>query len=174
MNRLLYLTLLLTAHCLTPSPAMAEPGAHVHGIAKLQVAVDGDTLTLDFESPLDNLLGFEHMPHSEKQIAAVRAMAERLNKPGNLFLPTPAASCTVLSTKLESPVLAPAKKANGDGHADLDAEFIFKCAQPGELRGLEVRLFDAFPNLRRLDVQVAGARGQSAAKLTPTQRRISW
>lgn len=151
-----------------------EPGAHVHGIAKLQVAVDGNTLTLNFESPLDNLLGFEHQPRSEKQKAAVRAMAQRLNQPATLFLPTPAASCAPVSTKLESPLLEPAKKADGDGHADLDAEFVFKCAQPGELRGMEVKLFDAFRNLRRLDVQVAGARGQAAVRLTPTQRRISW
>lgn len=151
-----------------------EPGAHVHGVAKLQVAVDGNTLTLDFESPLDSLLGFEHMPRNEKQKAAVRAMAERLNKPGGLFLPSPAASCTVQSVKLESPVLEPAKKNDGDGHADLDAEFIFKCAQPNELHGMEVKLFDAFSNLRRLDVQVATARGQTAARLTPAQRHVSW
>ena len=38
-----------------------ELGAHVHGIATLQVAVDEKTMTLDFSSPLDNLLGFEHI-----------------------------------------------------------------------------------------------------------------
>lgn len=151
-----------------------EPGAHTHGAAKLQIAVDGNILTLDFESPLDNLLGFEHLPRSEKQKAAVRAMAERLNQPETLFLPTPAASCTPVSAKLESPVLEAAKKADGDGHADLDAEFVFKCARPGELRGMEVKLFAAFRNLRRLDVQVAGTRGQAAARLTPAQRIISW
>lgn len=151
-----------------------EPGAHVHGIAKLQVAVDGNTLTLDFESPLDSLLNFEHMPRTEKQKAAVRAMAERLNKPGTLFLPTPAARCDPVSVKLESPVLEPVRKPAGDDHADLDAEFVFKCAQPNELRGMEIKLFDAFRNLRRLDVQVAGARGQAASRLTPAQHHISW
>lgn len=166
-------TLIAAILAALPLPALAhEPGAHVHGVAKLQVAVDGNTLTLNFESPLDNLLGFEHQPRSEKQKAAVRAMAQRLNQPATLFLPTSAASCAPASTKLESPLLEPAKKS--DDHADLDAEFVFKCAQPGELRGMEVRLFDAFRNLRRLDVQVAGARGQAAVRLTPTQRRISW
>lgn len=149
-------------------------GAHTHGIAKLQVAVDGATLTLALESPLDNLLGFEHLPRTEKQKAAVRAMSERLNQPGNLFLTTAAARCEPVSTKLESPVLEAAKTPNGDGHADLDGEFVFKCAQPGELRGIDVKLFEAFPHLRRLDVQVVGARGQTAGRLTPAQRSISW
>lgn len=172
MNHMRYLPV-LAALWLVISPAIAhEPGAHVHGVAKLQVAVDGNILTLDFESPLDNLLGFEHLPRSEKQKAAVRAMAQRLNKPESLFLTTPAAACTVLSAKLESPVLEPAKKT--EGHADLDAEFVFKCAQPSALRGMAVKLFEAFRNLRRLDVQVAGARSQAAARLTPAQPHISW
>lgn len=151
-----------------------EPGAHVHGIAKLQVAVDGDILTLGLESPLDNLLGFERMPRSEKQKAAVRDMAERLNKPGALFLPTPAAKCAAVSVKLVSPVLEPAKKGNDDGHADLDAEFVFKCAQPNALRGVAVKFFDGFRHLRQIDVQVVGPRGQAAAKLTAAQPQISW
>lgn len=156
-------------------PATAhEPGAHVHGIAKLRVAVDGNILTLGFESPLDNLLGFEHMPRNDKQKAAVHALAVCLNKPETLFLPTIAAHCAPVSAKLESPVLAPEKKTGDDGHADLDADFVFKCAQPGELRGMEVKLFDAFPSLRRLDVQVAGARGQAGVRLTPAQRQVSW
>ena len=66
------------------SPAMAhEPGPHVHGVASLQVAVDGNTLTLNLESPLDNVLGFEHAPRSEKQKAAVRSMDE-CNKPSGV------------------------------------------------------------------------------------------
>src|SRR5437879_845104 len=57
-----------------------EQHAHVHGIASLQLAVDGNTLTLDLSSPLDNLLGFEHVPRTDKQKAAVHNMAERLRK----------------------------------------------------------------------------------------------
>lgn len=156
-------------------PALAhEPGAHVHGVARLQVAVEGDTLTLTLESPLDNLLGFEHRPRTEKQKAAVRDMAARLRKAEPLFVPTPAAECRAESVTLESPVLAPEKKDGGDGHADLDGEFVFRCAKPEALRGIEVRLFDAFDHLRRVDVQVVTGKGQSAAKLTPAQKKVGW
>ena len=165
--------LIVGALAILPASASAhEPGAHVHGVAKLQVAVDGNTLTLSLESPLDNLLGFEHLPRSEKQKAAVRNMAERLNQAGKIFLPTPAAQCATVSVKLESPVLEHA--TSGDGHNDLDGDFVFRCERPDALRGLEVRLFEAFPNLRRLDVQVATPRGQVAARLAPGQRRIDW
>ncbi len=63
---------------------------------------------------------------------------------------------------------------SGDGHADLDGEFVFRCAQPAALRDIEVRLFAAFSHLQRLDVEIIGPRGQTAARLTAKQPRISW
>lgn len=163
------------AACLAAAPALArEPGAHVHGVARLAVAVEGSTLTLSLESPLDSLLGFEHRPKNEQQKAAVRALAERLGQPAALFTPTPAAQCRVTAVKLDSPLLTPAPTPGSDGHADLDAEFVFTCARPEALRDLAVDLFPGFPRLRRLDVQVAGPRGQRAARLTPQERRIAW
>ena len=77
-----------------------ELGAHVHGAATLQVAVDAQTLTLDFSSPLDNLIGFEHPPRDDKQKAAVKAMADRLNHADGLFVATAEAQCALQSVKL--------------------------------------------------------------------------
>jgi hypothetical protein len=161
--------------CLVAAPAIAHrPGPHVHGVATLTVAVDGSTLTLALESPLDNLLGFEHLPRTEKERGAVREMAERLNRAESLFAPSPAAHCKPVSVKLESPVLQPEKAAAGDGHADLDGEFVFRCELPEALRSIEVTLFDGFPNMRQIDVQVATSHGQTAAKLSRELRRLAW
>lgn len=161
-------------------PALAAD-AHAHGQARLTVALEGNALSLALESPLDNLLGFEHMPRTAKDKAAVDRMAKLLNQPGELFVPTPAAGCKAGAVKLESPVLeAKPKAAAKHGHeherehADLDGEFTFTCAQPALLRGLEVKLFDAFPGLKRLDVEVATGKGQTAAKLDGKKRRIDW
>jgi hypothetical protein len=183
-------------------PALAAD-AHVHGRAALQVAVDGKRLLLELTSPLDNLVGFEHAPRNEKQTAAVRRMAERLHKPELLFVPTPEAGCTPASVMLESDVLDPAllavtspphspphrtaaqehksaAKGKGKGkdtqeeHAALSAQIIYSCEQPEKLASLEVRLFDGFPHVRRIDVQVAGQRKQVAARLTSKNRRVSW
>jgi hypothetical protein len=146
----------------------------VHGVATLQVAVDGNTLALNLESPLDNLLGFEHVPRTEKEKAAVRDMVERLNQAERLFVPTPAAHCKPVSVKLESLVLQPSKTTQGDSHADLDGEFVFRCERPETLRDIEVTMFDGFSTLRQIDVQVATSRGQAASRLSRKQRRITW
>lgn len=167
---------------LLSQPALAhEPGAHVHGVATLEVALDGKVLTLDFSSPLDNLIGFEHQPQNDRQKALVKAMADRLNKADRLFVPTPAASCSLQNIELSSPVLpqAPGTKAKPNeeeeaGHADLDAEFVFSCLYPDKLHDIEVRLFSPFPNLHQLNVAVATAKGQTAAKLAADNRKVSW
>lgn len=171
---------------LTPRGASAhEPGAHVHGLAELRVAVDGPGLEIALESPLDNLLGFEHAPRSDTQRAAVRAMAGKLRQAQSLFVPTAAAQCTLAAVQLSSAalpadLLGETKRSSGDasrdedGHADLDATFTFKCASPAQLKGMDVTLMLAFPGLRKLNVSVAGPRGQSATVLAPGQRVVSW
>jgi len=171
-HRLFLLALLgltFATHAAEPSPH-----AHVHGIAKLDVAVDGSTLTLALESPLDSLLGFEHPARNDQEKTAVKTMSDQLHKPQALFALPTAAQCRSVSVTLDSPVLEAKPKHGGDGHADLDGEFVFQCAQPQQLKGMTVQLFKAFTHLRELDVQIASPRGQSAAKLTAQQNQLRW
>ena len=159
-----------------------EPGAHAHGQAELRVAVDGNQLEVTLESPLDNVLGFERAPRNDKERSAVRAMALKLRQAQTLFVPTPEARCTLASVQIASAVLAPqllgeassatTPGANPDGHADLDATFQWRCTEPAQLTSLDVRLMQAFSGLRKLNVQVAGPRGQSAMQVSHGQRVV--
>lgn len=153
-----------------------ELGAHVHGVATLQIAVDSNTLTLDLSSPLDNLLGFEHAAHTAEQKAAVQRMVASLNQADRLFVPSAAAQCTLQSVQLDSPVLQrqPAQASGERPHADLDGEFVFTCERGEQLHDLEVKLFAAYPNLHRIDVEIATAHKQAAATLTAAQPRANW
>jgi hypothetical protein len=110
-------TLLMTV---LPASAHNEPhGAHVHGLARLAVTLDGNLLALMLESPLDNLLGFEHHPRTpEQQEAAARLMAT-LNAPADLFTPTAAADCVPVRVAIESPLLA-APAGTHDGQHEHD------------------------------------------------------
>lgn len=177
MSRKYYWCAALAVLTGNPSIVIAhELGAHVHGVATLQVAVDEKTMTLNFSSPLDNLLGFEHVARDAKQKAAVKNMADSLNKADQLFIPTADAQCTLQSVKLDSLVLEPKSSPDKkeDGHADLDGEFVFACKQPGKLHDLEVKLFDTFSHLHQLKVEVATLKKQAAARLTSEQHRASW
>ena len=149
--------------------------AHVHGVAKLEVAVEGGQIDLHLESPLEALLGFEHAPRTDKERAAVVRMRQTLEQGGKLFAPTAAAGCKLVSVEVEAAILEANPTAGDyDEHGDLDADFRFTCAHPGKLTGMEVRLSDAFPGMRRVDAQVVSGRGQSAARLTTRMRFLSW
>ncbi|HEX8874373.1 MAG TPA: DUF2796 domain-containing protein [Nitrosospira sp.] len=186
-------------------PAWAHgAGPHVHGQAILEIAIDEAMVQVNLNSPLDNLLGFEHAPRNEKERKIVRTVATRLHQGDNLFIFTPAAQCRLESARLESPMLSPdllmpvsgnsAGKSGGgtkgipqapspapsapaavsDDHAELDATWNFRCAQPQALQGVDVRLFQAFPGLRRIDTAIAGPKGQSSARLSPASTRLKW
>lgn len=160
-----------------------EPGAHVHGQAVLRVVVDGNTLSAELESPLDNILGYEHTPGTAQEQQAVKLAVIALRKPG-ILLPTPAAQCTPQKVSLASAALTPAMlgetgpatppSADEPGHADLDGEFSWQCAKPEFLHSLRVDLFLAFPRLHKLQVEVAGPKGQSATTLTQSHRTVQW
>ncbi len=178
-------------------PATAGPG-HQHGAARLTVAVDGPTLTLELETPLESLVGFEHAPSNDRQNAQLREMAQRLRRGETLFVPSAAAACLQKRFEAASPVVEPglfaaegipsaaagAKPSTADRagsgstgpseHADLEARWVFECAHPAQLRQVEVRLFDAFRGLLRIDAEVAGPRAQSASRLTRSQRIVRW
>ncbi len=164
------------------SPSALAAGAHAHGVARLDVAVDGATITLRLASPLDSLLGFERAPRNDAERGQVRAMAQAL-RAGNPFVPTAAARCRLDRVELASPVLAPdLLGASGtarpgkaaDDHAELEGTFVYRCEDPKALQGIDVMLFDYFKKLARVDAQVAGPKGQSALKLNSRSRQIRW
>ena len=65
---------LLIALLLPLDGARAQAGAHVHGRASLQLALDGSRLTPSLESPLEALPGFEHSPRNAAEREAVRRL----------------------------------------------------------------------------------------------------
>ena len=162
------------AALLFSAPLLAhDHHAHVHGVAKLEVAVEGAGINLHLESPLEGVLGFEHAPGNDKERAIVAQMRKAMANGGALFAPTSAAQCKFVDGKLEAPSLD-AKHAEHEAHGDLDADFRFTCAEPAKLTGMEVRLFEVFPKMRRIDAQVVSGRGQKASRLSSKMRFLSW
>jgi hypothetical protein len=151
--------------------AQAAPGAHQHGVARLSVAVDAAQLTIVLDAPLEALLGFERKPRNDAERQAAAALLARLRDGGALFTPDAEAGCQPGAVTIDAPVLAPGARADGE-HADLQAQFEFRCARPQALRSLDQRLFDAFGRLQRIEVQLAGARTQAKATLQRPQRKL--
>ena len=99
--------LILVTACtvlLTAAPALAH-GPHEHGAARLDVAVEGNSVEISLESPLANALPFEHAPRDAAQRQAVQNMAATLHKAENIFVFPAAAQCRIKKVTLESEAL---------------------------------------------------------------------
>lgn len=159
--------------------ASSKPGgehqhAHVHGVAKLGVAIQDKIVTLQLESPLDSLIGFEHRPDTPAQQAAVDGLKARMTSAKDLFGFDAAAHCTLANAEADSAVFEPPNpRAPGEAHADLDAAFEYRCANPERLTNLDVGLFAAYPKLQRLDVEVATGKGQFKRALRQPARTVA-
>jgi Protein of unknown function (DUF2796) len=170
------LALLMSCLVLAASPAAIASKAHEHGVMKLDVAIEASKVTLTIEAPLDNFLGFERAPRNAAERKAAADLLARLRDPNQvtaLFAMDAAARCSLNKTEVQASGLEPGAKPAAQGeHADLDASYEFNCAQPGELRSLDVGLFEAYKRVQRIEVQVAGPKGQSKATLKRPARSV--
>lgn len=151
-------------------------GAHEHGVASLNVALDGQTLELQLESPAMNLVGFEHAAQSAADQAKVAAAKRELEQPISLFA-LAAGDCKTSETELESPLFAgDAHDHEHEGeHSEIHAHYRFDCAKANELKQLDLsELFKRFPATEKIQVQLIGPNGQQGVELTPAQPRLSF
>ena len=146
---------------LAPGLAWAQ-SPHAHGVAKLDVALEGRRLTLDFAAPLEDIVGFERRPANDKERAAVDAAIDYF-KGGRALAPSAAANCRVADAGVVLDV-------REQGHYELSARLVYDCKEPQELREIEAALFGQYKRLKRIDVRAVTAKGQSAGRLVPGKR----
>lgn len=171
MAHLLLAASTIAVLALAAASAAQAHKAHEHGVVRLDVAIEGGTLGIVAEVPLDNLLGFERAPRTDAERKAAADALARLRAPAGLFVVDAAAQCKLARAEVKAPVLEAGANPK-DGHADLDAEYRFECAQPAQLRTLELGWFEAFPRVQRIEVQVAGPQGQGKTTLRRPARSV--
>ena len=159
----------------------AEGGhkAHVHGESKVKLAIEGNDVEIEFESPAHDIVGFESMPKTTKQRAAVDAAVAALKKGEALFRLTPGAGCKLREAEVETPLAESGRKearkhAEEEEHSEFHAHYRFRCAQPERLKGVEVLLFDSFRTMREIEVSAILPGGQRAASLKPGANRFDF
>ena len=160
--------------CLLTLTAAQADSPHEHGVARLDVAVDAGRVRIELDTPLDNLLGFERAPRSDAERDKVSAMVARLRAGEALFRIDAAAGCKLSKVDLVSPPLGLGKEAAAAGeHGDLNGSYEFLCVHGARAVFLEVGLFDAFPALKRIDLQVTTPKGQLKAVLRKPASRVA-
>ncbi|WP_425056889.1 DUF2796 domain-containing protein [Pseudomonas abyssi] len=176
--------------------------AHEHGVASLNLVVDGNQVSLELDSPAANLVGFEYQPSTDEDRATVARVKAALEQADGLFTLTAAADCQLQQVELDSPLFAAhdheehehedhdhdehdADDHAHDGehehehehehgeHADIEGRFDYVCAAPEQLEALTLPLFNDYPAMQRIQVQAITASGQHGAVLTAEQPTLS-
>jgi hypothetical protein len=174
-SRWLLLAALVTAVSLAQAAGKAAGRAHVHGVASLDIAVSADSVSIELDTPLDNVVGFERMPRTEGEREKLNAAVQRLRDGAALFRIDPAAACTLARAELASPVLrldpGPGSAAAGE-HLDMRGSYLFNCKAGAKASFVEVGLFEAFGGFKRIELQVLTPKGQLKATLRRPASRV--
>ena len=93
--------------------------AHTHGDAELAVVIEKGSVTIELDTPLYNILGFEHAPETQAQKAAVLQAELQLTRSSDLFEFNSKANCKNLSQDQNISLF---DKAEADEHSDHDDE----------------------------------------------------
>jgi hypothetical protein len=170
------------------TPALAAPSGvrqlepHVHGVGHLSFVADGASLVVEIETPLANLVGFEHAPANEAERQAYRDAVAWLSEPEQA-VDLSRANCEIVGVDVSEPDLfgddaehdhdhADASQGHDHeqadhGHAELSVEYRFACADLPRLDRIRVGLFERFPGFQKIEAVYVGDRTYSGT-LTPS------
>jgi hypothetical protein len=178
--------------------------AHEHGIAHLNVALEGNDLYIELISPAVNILGFEHHPRTNEQKAAVKKAIESLKKGEDLFVLPPEARGKFVKTTVHTNIEGDSDNEHGDDHthehdssskekdddqhahapdhqgdeherhSEFKAEYNVVCQHPQKIENIDVTLFRMFQGIERIKVQLLSDTRQKALELTATQHKIKF
>ena len=141
------------------APALAEGEPHEHGHATMQIAVEGNTLSVALELPGDDAVGFETEPSTDEDRAALAEAKEKLADPLAVLDLPEAAGCVAGESASEYHV-------EGE-HAAMEVEYELNCENVAAIETLGTRLFELFPSVEEVEVEYALPSGQGGGELSP-------
>jgi hypothetical protein len=167
-----------------------ELGAHEHGRGTLNIAVEGNKVTMELEVPGVDIVGFEHAAKTSRAKSTVEKAKTQLMAPLTLFKLPVAADCRVTEASVEVEVgehdrdgkedAKAASSAKGgkpgaksEGHSEFHAQYALECAAPGNMTAIEFGYFRAFAGAQKLDVNVITPKGQSKFEVTRASPSLS-
>ncbi len=169
-------------------------GAHVHGHARLNVALESARqLEMEFEAPGASVFGFEHAPATaqEKQTFADRSrLLEK--EPATLFPFAAAHGCQIASSEFhsgrgeidgehgehgehgesEAEHAHEDEHAHGEGHSEVSVRYSLRCNQDLSGKELELSFFDALPNLEQLEIVTLSEGAQDSVVIERGKRAV--
>jgi hypothetical protein len=147
---------------------------HEHGVGELNIAIQSNTIVLEFMIPGADVVGFEHEAKSEQDKAIVSAALTKFDDYNNIFIIPTNSKCILISSKINiNQEDEHDEHDDHDGHDDHDehqeeahnefyAKYTFECGDIKSLDLLEFPYFETFSNSGELEVQFVSEIGSTS------------
>lgn len=132
--------------------------AHVHGAAILNIAFDQQIGKLEFKSPAESIVGFEHEAKTPAEIQIKKTAIESFEKNISNYVQFESQlGCTFLKEKIDFEIDSVSKNQNSKNikgqHSDFIAAFSVKCQN--NLTGSKITFnFTEFKKLKEIDATI--------------------
>lgn len=159
-------------------------GAHIHGLAELTIALEGNRLEIHLTSPASNIVGFEHRAVTSAQQQAVEKAKKVLESPEKLFA-FKGANCRLETVTVDMAAVKSADKEHhghhhehghehhhNDSHSEISANYHFDCKQGIELSSISVRLLSQFPGIETMNAMWVTDNLQGSVELSANKNDI--
>lgn len=173
-----FLFLLLSANAIISANAGPHSHeAHEHGVAQLTLAIEGNVLAIEFESPAANLVGFEHKARTQEEIKQVKQAKDILNSPEALFS---FIGTNCIAQKTTADVSGVKGDAHNEhkhhdhpkNHSEITANYLFNCKNSSQLTSLSIALFEKFNGIKIINATWITDTEQRAEKLNAEKKII--
>ena len=193
MRKNIYYSLLLSA-LVTVSVAeeTRQVDKHEHGVGELNIAVEGNSIDLEFMIPGADIVGFEYKAKSEADIALVKDALTKFDEFNNIFSIPSTSNCNLVEADISINQGDNHKdEHNHDEHDDHDehedehdhddhgehddhdehdeeahnefvAHYSFNCGNIKEIDRISFPYFTTFPNSGELEVQFVSEIGSTS------------
>ena len=156
-------------------------GAHVHGIGVVDIAVENDReFGLVFRIPAINVYGFGYEPTSPEDIQTRDTALTLLRENSDQFVQVPA-GCQLSDSNVSVQRMdADHQQEHADehsdhsedhaegGHSEVEGTYTYQCAESIEDARLQLKFGQVFPDVKKLEVRILGARQDRTTIEDPT------
>ena len=154
---------------------------HLHGIAELTLALEGEHLELAITSPAMSIVGFEHKASTPEQVHAIADADSTLRNVEQMFTFT-GTQCSSTSILIDMSAVIGTENHDTnekhhdheESHSDISAQYKYDCSNTADLESVSFGA-DRLPfSLEKVNVRWVSDRGQGATVLTADNQEIEF
>ncbi|MFL2890521.1 MAG: DUF2796 domain-containing protein, partial [Candidatus Pelagibacterales bacterium] len=119
---------------------------HEHGVGELNIAIQSNTMVLEFMIPGADIVGFEYEAKSEQDKATVNAALTKFDDYNNIFIIPTNSKCLLVSSKININQEDDHDEHQEEAHNEFYAKYTFECGDIKSLDLLEFPYFETFSN----------------------------